>query len=136
MPKVFLDTNVLVYASDGDSPGKQSRARKLIGEAGRDGTGVVSTQVLQEFYVTATRKLGIEPIMAKGIISSLRRLEVVTIQLDDINRAIDGSVLWQLSFWDALILAGAEKASCAVCYSEDLNPGQHYEGVQVLNPFG
>lgn len=56
-------------------------------------------------------------------------------QPEDINRAIDGSVLWQVSFWDALILAAAEKASCSVCYSEDLNPGQRYDRIQVINPF-
>lgn len=135
MPKVFLDTNVLVYASDQDSPEKKRAARALLQRVGGEGGGVISTQVIQEFFVAATRKLAIEPLKAKAIIATFHPLELVTVSIEDINDAIDGNILWQVSFSDALILRAAERASCSIVYSEDLNPGQLYGGVEVRNPF-
>ena len=135
MSKVFLDTNVLVYASDRDEPDKRRRARALLRATAADGNGVISTQVVQEFFVTATRKLAIDPLQAKAIVATLHRLDLLEVTLEDINQAIDGVVLWQVSFWDALILAVAGRASCSVVYSEDLNAGQRYAGVEVKNPF-
>ena len=139
MSKVFLDTNVLVYASDKDEPEKRRRARALLRATAADGNGVISTQVVQEFFVTATRKLAIEPLKAKAIVATLHRLEMRAVTLEDINGdingAIDGVVLWQVSFWDALILTVAGRANCSVVYSEDLNAGQRYGGVEVKNPF-
>ena len=126
---------MLVYASDHDEPDKRRIARELLRRSAQEGSGVISTQVVQEFFVSATRKLSIEPMRAKGIVSTFRPFELVVITLDDINRAIEGVVLWQISFWDALILAAAGRASCSMVYSEDLNPGQFYSGVEVMNPF-
>ncbi len=131
MPKSFFDTNVLVYASDHDEPRKRRAARALLRRSAQDGSGVISTQVVQEFFVAATRKLSIEPMRAKGIVATFRPFELVVITLDDINRAMEGVVLWQISFWDSLILAAAGRASCSIVYSEDLNPGQLYSGVEV-----
>ena len=135
MSKVFLDTNVLVYASDRDEPDKRRRARALLRATAADGNGMISTQVVQEFFVTATRKLAIDPLQAKAIVATLHRLDLLEVTLEDINQAIDGVVLWQVSFWDALILAVAGRANCSVVYSEDLNAGQRYAGVEVKNPF-
>jgi predicted nucleic acid-binding protein len=135
MPKVFLDTNVLVYAGDHDSPEKRRVARALLKRVAAEGGGVISTQVIQEFFVAATRKLAIEPLKAKAIVATFHPLELVTVSLEDINDAIDGHILWQVSFWDALILRAAERASCSIVYSEDLNTGQLYGGVEVRNPF-
>ena len=135
MSKVFLDTNVLVYASDRDEPDKRRRARALLRATAADGNGVISTQVVQEFFVAATRKLAIDPLQAKAIVATLHRLDLLEVTLEDINQAIDGVVLWQVSFWDALILAVAGRANCSVVYSEDLNAGQRYAGVEVKNPF-
>ena len=132
---MFLDTNVLVYASDRDEPEKRRRARALLRATADGGTGVISTQVVQEFFVTATRKLAIEPLKAKAIVATLHRLELFAVTLEDINRAIDGVVLWQVSFWDALILIVAGRANCSVVYSEDLDAGQRYAGVEVRDPF-
>jgi len=133
--KVFLDTNVLAYACDADQPAKRDKARDLLKKVSRDMPPCVSTQVMQEFFVTVTRKMGVEPLQAKRIIHSFRHMETVLIDRDDINRAIDGSVVWQVSFWDALILTSARKARCAVLYSEDLSEGQTYDTVRVINPF-
>ena len=135
MYRVFLDTNVLVYASDRHEPEKRRRARALLRATAGDSNGVISTQVVQEFFVAATRKLAIDPLKAKAIVGTLHPLELLEVTLEDINQAIDGVVLWQVSFWDALILTVAGRASCAVVYSEDLNAGQRYGGVEVKNPF-
>ena len=135
MHKVFLDTNVLAYACDADQPVKRDKARDLLKAVSRDMPPCVSTQVMQEFFVTVTRKMGVDPLQAKRIINSFRHMETVLIDLDDINRAIDGSVVWQVSFWDALILTSARKARCTVLFSEDLSDGQAYDTVRVINPF-
>ena len=133
--KSFIDTNVLVYAGDDDTPAKQHIARTLIAE--QSGRSVVSTQVLQEYYVAATRKLGVAPLQAKEVINAARAaFETIVVIPELINRAVDGSILWQVSFWDALILSSAEDAACTVVFSEDLNSGQRYGGVRVENPFG
>jgi predicted nucleic acid-binding protein len=126
---------VLVYASDRDEPEKRRRARGLLRATAGDGNGVISTQVVQEFFVAATGKLAIDPLKAKAIVGTLHPLELLEVTLEDINQAIDGVVLWQVSFWDALILTVAGRASCSVVYSEDLNAGRRYGGVEVKNPF-
>ncbi len=133
--KVFLDTNVLMYAGDRGSPAKREVARAIMEEHG--GFAAVSTQVLQEYFVVATRKMGVAPLSAKEVVNATcARFEVITVDLGVVSRAIDGSILWQVSFWDALILAAAETAACATVLSEDLNAGQRYGSVEVRNPFG
>jgi len=135
MPKVFLDTNVLVYACDRDNPEKQAKARSLIQRHAQADPPCISTQVLQEFYVAATRKLGIEPLQAKAVMATFRHFETALVDGDDILRAIDGNILLQISFWDALIIAAARKLRCDVVYSEGLGHGQTYDGILVQNPF-
>lgn len=135
MSKSFFDTNIIAYACDQDSPPKQKIARQLLKTASETGNGCISTQVIQEFYVTAVKKLAIAPLQAKRIISSINHLEVGTVTLDDINQAIDGNILWQISFWDALIITMAGKLNCNILYSEDLNHGQTINGVTIHNPF-
>ena len=134
--KVFLDTNVLVYAQDLDAPHKRERSRQLMAEVAATGRGVISTQVLQEYYVTATRKMGVAPLAAKSVVQSFRIFEVVQLSPDLVEQAIDRSVLSQLSFWDALIVAASAASGCTTIYSEDLNAGQVLGGVKVVNPFG
>ena len=134
--KVFLDTNVLVYAQDLDAPHKRERSRQLITEMAASGRGVISIQVLQEYYVTATRKMGVAPLAAKSVVQSFRMFEVVQLSPDLIEQAIDRSVLSQLSFWDALIVAASAASGCTTIYSDDLNAGQVIGGVKVVNPFG
>lgn len=133
--RVFLDANVLVYAQDAGSPKKQRISREVIARLSAAADGVISTQVLQEFYVAATRKLGVPPLAAKGILKTLAVFETVQVSPALIQEAVDCSILNQLSFWDALILAAAAAAGCGVVLSEDLNPGQVILGVKVQNPF-
>ncbi|MHB8765373.1 MAG: PIN domain-containing protein [Deferrisomatales bacterium] len=134
MSKVFLDTNVLVYAMDADAGEKQQTARRSLREVA--GNAVVSTQVLQEFFVVATRKLGVAPAVAKSVFHALRRFETVTVTADLIEQAADCSMVHQLSFWDALIVVAAESARCPELWTEDLNPGQIIRGVKVVTPSG
>jgi len=133
--KAFLDANILVYAQDRDSAAKRRRSREVIAALAEAGTGVISTQVLQEFYVAVTRKLGVAPLAAKSVLRTFRVFEIVQTSPDLIDSAIDGSVLNGIAFWDALIVAAAAASGCAVVYSEDLNAGQVIQGVRIENPF-
>jgi predicted nucleic acid-binding protein len=133
--KVFLDTNILAYAHDSGTPAKQKKSRETIARLVESGEGVVSTQIMQEFFVTATRKLGVPPLAAKGVLKTFSAFEIVQVSADLVFEAIDCSVLNTLSFWDSLVLASAASAGCATLYSEDLNVGQTILGVKILNPF-
>ena len=135
MSKSFFDTNIFVYAFDNNDPDKKRISKELISKAGREGTGVLSTQVLQEFYVTCTKKLGVEPLTAKGYMSLLTNFDVIEISPNLIESAIDCSVINKISFWDALIVSAASFAKCTTLYSEDLNHDQVIKGVRVWNPF-
>ena len=95
----------------------------------------MSTQVLQEFFVVATRKLGVEAPHARRKVELLAAMDVVRIDPTDVLAAIDLHRLHALSFWDALIVRCAQKAGCKRLLTEDLNPGQMFDGVRVENPF-
>lgn len=131
----FLDTNVLVYSDDQDEPGKQRAALRLIAECRRRRTGVVSIQVLQEYFVTATRKLGVAADIARRKTEIFGRLQVVTPGIDDILAAIDIHRLHRVSFWDALIIRAALSSGCVRIVSEDLQHGRRFDGCEVVNPF-
>jgi len=132
--KVFLDANILVYAQDNGSPDKQRKSREVIAQLTASGDGVISTQVIQEFYVAATRKLKVQPLAAKGVLKTFAVFEIVQVTPELIQEAVDCSILNELSFCDALILAAAAAAGCSTAYSEDLNAGQTIMGVRVQNP--
>ena len=135
MSKAFLDTNVLVYQLDPRAPEKQVAARELVRDLAGQGDAVVSTQILQEFYVVSTGKLGVDPLLAKGILHTLKNMEIVTVDADLIDEAVDAGLQYQLSFWDSLVVVSAEAARCATLYSEDMNDGQVVRGVTIVNPF-
>jgi predicted nucleic acid-binding protein len=134
MAKIFIDTNILIYSMDQFDPVKQKRSRALLKSLKNDLRGVISTQVLLEFYVAATRKLGAEPLVVKDIINSLERFETVIIVPDIIKEAIDCGIINRISFWDALIVTAAESANCEKLWSEDLNDGKVIRGVLIENP--
>ncbi|MCL6591640.1 MAG: PIN domain-containing protein [Firmicutes bacterium] len=136
MSKSFIDTNILIYAMDRADPLKQTHSRSILQSLSADDhSGVISTQILQEFYVTATRKLNLDPILVKSILHNLENYEVVVVNPDLIEAAVDCGILNQLSFWDALVVVSAESASCDTLLSEDLNHGQIIRGVKIQNPF-
>jgi predicted nucleic acid-binding protein len=135
--KVFVDTNVLIYAYDVSSGVKHARAAELVTELWKSRTGLVSTQVLQEFYVTVTRKIArpLETSSARQIISDLSRWEVVTIEPNTILAALDLQRDHLLSFWDAMNVTTALNGNAETLFTEDLNHGQVIGGVTVRNPF-
>jgi predicted nucleic acid-binding protein len=134
---VFVDTNVLVYAHDLDAGEKRERAKDLVSELWSSRAGVVSLQVLQEFYVNVTRKIpkALSPKVAKAAVDTYRAWKVSLLEAPDVMRAIDLSEAHRLSLWDALIVIAAARAKAAVLVTEDLNDGQIIEGVRVENPF-
>jgi len=135
MPKVFIDTNILIYMYDSADIDKQKRSREKLLELEEAGIGVISTQVIQEFYVAAVKKLSMNPITAKQIISKFDNFEVVTIDHALINDAVDCSILNQMSFWDALVITSANHVKCDRLWSEDLSHGQVIKNVKIENIF-
>src|SRR5580698_3780321 len=108
----FFDTNVLVYTDDKAATAKQRRALDLIAEHRSAGTGVVSLQVLQEYFVTATRKLRVDPATARRKTELLAEFHVVIPEFADVLAAIDLHRLHGFSFWDALVIRAATQAGC------------------------
>jgi predicted nucleic acid-binding protein len=133
----FIDTNVLVYAYDTTAGAKRERARSLLADLWRSGDGCLSVQVLQEFFVNVTRKVPrpLDPEPAAAIIADLSRWRVHSPDAGDVLAAVDLHRRDGISFWDAMILRSASTLGCRTLYSEDLNHGQRYDGVQVRNPF-
>ncbi|MFP4209347.1 MAG: PIN domain-containing protein [Wenzhouxiangella sp.] len=131
----FLDTNILVYTDDADAPEKSQLAIELVEQALRTKKGVISSQVLQEYIATSTRKLGVAIELAKQRARLFARMSVIQIATDDVMVAMDLVQLHRLSFWDALIIQAARKAECSVLLTEDLQHGQFIDGVSIINPF-
>jgi predicted nucleic acid-binding protein len=133
---VFVDTNILVYAHGvGDADPRASRARAVLGELWRTDSGVLSTQVLQEFYSVATKKLGLDPKHARGIVASYAEWCTVN---TDVGLIVSGSKLTEehsISFWDALIIEAALRANASRLLSEDLQHGRKFGDLTVENPF-
>ena len=131
----FFDTNILVYTDDQAFPAKQRRALALFTEHRRERTGVVSLQVLQEYFVTATHKLHLEAAIARRKVEIFAEFDVATPEIDDVLAAIDLHRLHNFSFWDALILRSAKQSGCTVLYSEDMQAGRELDGIRIVNPF-
>jgi predicted nucleic acid-binding protein len=133
----FVDTNVLVYAHDDSADGKRDQARALVEQLWRSRDGCLSVQVLQEFFVTVTRKIAkpLDAETAKAIVADFSRWYLHVPAADDVLAAIGIHQRTGISFWDAMIVRSAAEVGCTVLYSEDLNAGQEYWGVAVENPF-
>jgi len=134
--KCFVDTNILVYAHDRSSGIKNQRAQLLIEELWNAGTGVLSTQVLQELCINLRRKAG-NPLPVEEVRRLIREYstwEVVTNTPASVLGALEIETRYKTSFWDALILQAAEDAGVSTLYSEDLASGQRYGSVRVVNP--
>lgn len=131
----FFDTNVLVYADDKAAPAKQRKALDLVADHRRARTGVVSLQVLQEYFVTVTRKLQLDAGIARRKVELLAEFDVAAPQVADILAAIDLHRLYGFSFWDSLILRAAKQAGCRILFSEDMQNAREIDGVRIVNPF-
>lgn len=132
---VFLDTNVLIYAVDTDpsSDAKRIRARQLI----RDDRFGTSAQVVQEFYVTVTRKIAqpLLPAIAARWVDRLARMPFVPTDAVLLKTAIVRAQAWQISYWDAAVISAAEALGAKTLFTEDLSDGQLYGTVRAVNPF-
>lgn len=128
-----MDTNVFVYAVDDAEPAKQQIAQELLASL----DPVISTQVVSEFFVVASRTLGggARKDEARERAARLLDLEVLSIDSDLVARALVGSVAWDLSYWDSLIVCAAQAAGCSRLLTEDLGDGRSYGMVTVENPF-
>jgi predicted nucleic acid-binding protein len=134
--RYFVDTNILMYAHDASAGPKHARAKALVEELWRDRNGVVSTQVLQELAVNLRRK-AVRPLDAKTtreIIADYLAWQVVVNTGESILEALEFEAQYRVSFWDALVIAAAQHSGVAVLYSEDLNEGQRYGSIRVVNP--
>lgn len=132
----FLDTNVLVYAFDPSDPRKQSIAQRIV-EKALAGEGAASTQVLSELAVSILYKLTprAKPEEVAEILDSLNPIRLVGSDSGVVRRALDACSSYGIHFYDALIVAAAERGGCGRILSEDLNPGQKYFQIPVENPF-
>ncbi len=135
--RIFIDTNILVYLFDADSAEKQKRSREIIADEDTISRIVISTQVLQEFYVAVTRKLAVplDATHAERAVTDLSSLPVVQVDVSMILSAIKTSRNVKLSFWDSLIIESAISAGAKSLYSEDLQDGQKIGELQVINPY-
>jgi predicted nucleic acid-binding protein len=131
----FFDTNVLMYTDDESAPLKKTRALQLLKEHHADKSGVLSLQILQEYFVNATKKLGVLPEIARQKVELFSELEVGVPELADILAAIDLHRLHNFSYWDALVIRMARQTGCKVLYSEDLQNQRAIEGLRIVNPF-
>jgi predicted nucleic acid-binding protein len=134
--KAFVDTNVLIYAHDVDAKEKHSVAKETVSELWANRNGVLSVQVLQEFYFNATRKLS-KPLSKKYARAIVDQYSIWCIDTTPAEIAVAFRIEDEarLGFWDALICATALKARAERILSEDLNAGQKIAGIRVVNPF-
>jgi predicted nucleic acid-binding protein len=133
----FVDTNVLVYAWDRSAPEKSERAHRWVRALWESRTGRLSTQVLNEFYSVATRRLP-SPLTreeARMISESFLAWHPIPIDMLLLDRAWSLHAATQLSWWDTLIVAAAQRCAARYLLTEDLQEGQEFGGVTVVNPF-
>lgn len=131
----FLDTNIIVYANDARDKRKQKRCVDLIAQALQTRQMAISTQVLFEYANVALTKLGQNPAVVRRQIEILSSLPVVPQSAALALRAVEIREIYGLSLWDAAIVAAAEAGQCARILSEDMNTGQIYCGIRLVNPF-
>lgn len=132
----FVDTNILVYAHDRDAGSKRDRSVRLLEELWESGSGRLSVQVLQEFYVSVTRKIAtpVARSLAREVIGSYGAWVREATTPEIVLRAVEISELAQLSFWDALVVSSAEQAGASLLYSEDFQAGRMISGIRIVNP--
>ena len=135
--KTFVDTNIIIYAYNVTAGNKHKIAGKILADLWNSGLRVISTRVLQEFFVTAVQKIPnpITPKQAKDIVRDFLKRHAVVNNGDSITEAIDICMNFSLSFWDSMIIESAVEANAAVLLSENLRHGHVVKGVPIINPF-
>lgn len=134
---IFLDTNILVYAYDLDEKSKRQTAKAILADCWNNRSGVISTQVLQEFYVTLTRKLSskLPASEARDVVSDFLSWSIYQIVPTDIGEASEIGEQYGYTFWDSLVITAARNANAEVLYSEDMQDGQKLGDLKIINPF-
>jgi predicted nucleic acid-binding protein len=135
LPRAFFDSNVLVYSDDAANPAKQQKAVDLIKMYRQQRTGVLSLQVLQEYFVAATKKLKLDAGIARQKVELFAKFHVAEPKVGDILAAIDFHRLHHVSYWDALIVRCASEAGCSILLTEDMQHGRVIGGLRIVNPF-
>jgi predicted nucleic acid-binding protein len=131
----FLDTNILLYAYDLDAPTKRVKAMQLVEQGWTSpGETAISVQVLQEMHVNLAKR-GVSPKEAARIVTDFETWHIVDNTMTLLRSAMDEQIRWKISLWDSLILAAARASGATELLTEDLNHGQDYGGVTVINPF-
>src|SRR3954462_8083328 len=133
--RCFVDSNVLAYSDDEGSSLKRDRARELLREVIRSKAGVLSLQVLQEYFSVSTKKLGLSADDARQRIELFSQLDIVILGFPDLLAAIDLHRLHRFSIWDALVIRAALNGGCRILYSEDLQDGRRIGGLEIVTPF-
>jgi len=133
---VFVDTNILIYAHDREGGLRWQRATQALDQLWTTRTGRISVQVLQEFFVVATRKLKavVEVATAREVVRNYASWVTAPTDVDTVLRASEIAEIAQISFWDGMIVAAAERSQAATLYTEDLNDGQVIAGIRIVNP--
>ncbi len=134
MEKIFIYTNIIIYANDKRDKKKQTRALKVVTDLMKSNDGTISTQVLQEYAFVALKKLNQKHDVVLRQLKLLESFEVIRQSTEMIRRAVEIMHSYQINFWDACIISNAEYANCSIIYSEDLNTGHYYSGIKVENP--
>lgn len=135
--RIFVDTNILIYAHDLDAGPRHDIAASVVEELWENENGIMSTQVLQEFYINVTKKINkpLSQAHARGIIENYLSWHIEVNEPDTVLQASEIEERHLLSFWDALIIAAASRAKVDKILTEDLNHGQKIEGILIENPF-
>lgn len=131
----FIDTNILVYAEASDIPEKQQAALALLKQLYQETSGVLSTQVLQEYCNIAIKKLKLPPHYIRAQLDLYEQFEVIQVTPAIIRAGLDLAQTRSVSFYDAIVLACAQTAGCSVLLSEDMHRGETINGVRIVNPF-
>lgn len=133
----FVDTNILVYTRDASEPEKQAMSMRAMERLWRRRNGRTSVQVLNEFYVTVTRKLspGLDSLTAWADVEALFAWDPTPTDRRLIERARGIETRYGFSWWDALVVAAAQRSGCAILLTEDLQDRQTVDGVRIVNPF-
>ena len=131
----FIDTNILIYAEASDEPAKRQAALALLKQLYESASGVLSTQVLQEYCNVALKKLKLPAAHIRAQLDLYEQFEVVQITPALIRAGLDLHQTRSVSFYDAIVLASAQTAGCSELFSEDLNTGEMVGGVRIINPF-
>lgn len=134
MEKIFIDSNIIVYSNDKKDLPKQRKAIQTIKTLMIQENGVISTQVLQEYAFVAIKKLKQPYNVVLRQLKLLESFEIINQSPEQIRRAVEIMHSYKIGFWDACIISNAEQANCSTIFSEDLNTGQFYSGILVVNP--